>query len=152
MFGLISLSKLLEFEVQLNFFLFFRVFEPMTDYKLSDIETCSAANNGTCLSLKPDQSKAFGDYQYFLSFGGDQYLDIPLAIDAAYGPRGLVSISSTFYPRLFCMKVFLAAFLYMHVSRKKLRKAISYKKFACKILMKLTLDSSNGPFYITSFL
>jgi hypothetical protein len=42
------------------------------------------------LAPKSDQSKAFGDYQYFLSFGGDQYLDIPLAIDAAYGTRGLI--------------------------------------------------------------
>ncbi len=102
---------MLEFEIQMKIFLFFRVFEPVTDYKLSDIGTCSAANNGTCLSLKPDQSKAFGEYQYFLSFGGDQYLDIPLAIDAAYGTRGLVSISSTFYVRLFCTIVVLAAFL-----------------------------------------
>ena len=37
-----------------------------------------------------DQPKAFGEYQYFLSFGGDQYLDIPLAIDAAYGIRGMI--------------------------------------------------------------
>ena len=51
--------------------------------------TCTASNN-TCLVPGYPQSKAFGDYQYFLSFGGDQYLDIPLAIDAAYGTRGLI--------------------------------------------------------------
>jgi hypothetical protein len=53
------------------------------------MDTCSS-EHGTCLALGEDQSKAFGDYQYFLSFGGDQYLDIPLAIDAAYGTRGLI--------------------------------------------------------------
>ena len=43
-----------------------------------------------CLANGKVESKAFGDYQYFLSFGGDQYLDIPLAIDAAYGIRGMI--------------------------------------------------------------
>jgi hypothetical protein len=46
--------------------------------------------NATCLAPVSGQSKAFGDYQYYLSFGSDQYLDIPLAIDAAYGTRGLI--------------------------------------------------------------
>ena len=53
------------------------------------MDSCSLAD-GACLALGEDQSKAFGEYQYFLSFGGDQYLDIPLAIDAAYGTRGLI--------------------------------------------------------------
>ena len=53
------------------------------------MDSCSLGD-GTCLALGEDQSKAFGEYQYFLSFGGDQYLDIPLAIDAAYGTRGLI--------------------------------------------------------------
>ena len=47
--------------------------------------TCGKTNDA-CL----DESKAFGDYQYFLSFGGDQYLDIPLSIDAVYGTRGMI--------------------------------------------------------------
>lgn len=38
----------------------------------------------------PEEPRLFGDYQYYISFGGDQYLDIPLAIDAAYGTRGLI--------------------------------------------------------------
>jgi len=49
-------------------------------------ETCPG-DSGTCLE---EQSRAFGDYQYFISFLGDQYLDIPLAIDAIYGTRGLI--------------------------------------------------------------
>jgi len=49
-----------------------------------------------------------------------------------------VSISSTFYPSLFRTKVFSAAFLWLHVSRKKQRKALSYEKGAHKMLMKLT--------------
>ena len=57
---------------------------------LSNLNHCSLVN-GTCLALEEwDQPKAFGEYQYFLSFGGDQYLDIPLAIDAAYGIRGMI--------------------------------------------------------------
>jgi hypothetical protein len=50
----------------------------------------------------------------------------------------LVSISSTFYACLFCTKVFLAAFLHLHVSRKKLLEALLYEKWARKMLMKLT--------------
>ena len=49
----------------------------------------------------------------------------------------LLSISSTFYERLFCTKVFSAAFFYLHVSRKKLRKALLYEKCIPKMLMKL---------------
>jgi len=36
------------------------------------------------------------------------------------------------------MKVFLAAFLLLHVSRKKRLEALSYKKYVRKMLMKLT--------------
>lgn len=57
--------------------------------KFYNINYSSAAND-TCLATGSPQPKAFGDYQYYLSFGGDQYLDIPLAIDAAYGTRGMV--------------------------------------------------------------
>jgi hypothetical protein len=48
-----------------------------------------------------------------------------------------ISISSTFYARLFCTKVFLTPFLYLHVIRKKLLKALSYERCARKMLMKL---------------
>jgi len=51
--------------------------------------SCSISND-TCVVPGFERPKAFGDYQYFLSFGGDQYLDIPLSIDAAYGTRGLI--------------------------------------------------------------
>ena len=57
--------------------------------KQQSFNYCSLSNE-TCLAPKEDQSKAFGDYQYYLSFGGDQYLDMPLAIDAAYGIRGMI--------------------------------------------------------------
>ena len=33
--------------------------------------------------------RAFGDYQYYASFGGDQYLDLPAAIDNIYGTSGI---------------------------------------------------------------
>jgi len=47
-------------------------------------------------------------------------------------------ISSTFCMQIFCLKVLRAAFFYIHVTREKLPKRLSYKKFACKMLMKLT--------------
>ena len=52
---------------------------------ISDLSQCSTEN---CLSK--ESGRFFGDYQYFLSFGGDQYFDLPLAIDAIYGTRGLI--------------------------------------------------------------
>ncbi len=50
----------------------------------------------------------------------------------------LESISSTFYARIFCMKVLCAACCYLHVTREKLPKSLLYEKGACKMLMKLT--------------
>ncbi len=51
-----------------------------------------------------------------------------------------VSISSTFYIRIFCANNISAAFLYyMYV--KKLPKQHSYEKFVHKMLMKLTHSS-----------
>jgi hypothetical protein len=50
-----------------------------------ELSQCSTEN---CLSK--ESGRFFGDYQYFLSFGGDQYFDLPLAIDAIYGTRGLI--------------------------------------------------------------
>ncbi len=49
-----------------------------------------------------------------------------------------VSISSTFYARIFCLNVFSAAFLYLRVSRKSCAKHLHMKKFAHKMFMKLT--------------
>jgi hypothetical protein len=52
-----------------------------------------------------------------------------------------VSISSTLYAQIFRTKVLLAAFLYLRsvfVTKEKLLKALSYEKFAHKMLMKLT--------------
>jgi hypothetical protein len=34
--------------------------------------------------------RAYGDYQYYLSFGGDQYFDIPNIIENNFGVLGLV--------------------------------------------------------------
>jgi len=50
----------------------------------------------------------------------------------------LWSLSSTFYVRIFCMKVLFAAFFYLHVTREKLPKRLSYEKGAHKMLLKLT--------------
>ncbi len=50
----------------------------------------------------------------------------------------LWSISSTFYASIFCTKLLCAAFFYLHVTREKLPKRLSYKKSVCKTLMKLT--------------
>ena len=51
---------------------------------------CPLEDSSSCLQGFQAEPRLFGDYQYFLSFGGDQYLDIPLAIDAVYGTRGLI--------------------------------------------------------------
>jgi len=48
----------------------------------------------------------------------------------------LVSISSTFY---FSYKRRFGSFFYVHVTREKLPKQRSYKKFVRKMLMKLTI-------------
>jgi hypothetical protein len=69
----------------------------------------------------------------------------------------LRSISSTFYASIFCMKVFRESFFYLHVTREKLPKRLSYKKGALKMLIKLTLNlrnnitiDNNGPIYQSS--
>jgi hypothetical protein len=49
----------------------------------------SLADNGNKELAIADQSRAFGDYQYYLSFGGDQYLNIPAAVDGIIGVSGL---------------------------------------------------------------
>ncbi len=50
-----------------------------------------------------------------------------------------LSISSTFYARVFRTKVFSAAFFLVTFWQKK---ALSYKKLMCKMLMKLTPGGS----------
>jgi len=49
-----------------------------------------------------------------------------------------VSISSTFYTHIFCMKVFCTAFFYLHVTREKLPKRLPFQKGVRKTMMKLT--------------
>ena len=44
----------------------------------------------TCLATTSQDPKAFGDYQYYMSFGGDQYFDLNKVIDAIYGASGLI--------------------------------------------------------------
>ena len=56
---------------------------------LSFFDACSSANS-TCLAEGSEASRAYGDYQYYMSFGGDQYFDLNRAIDAIYGASGLI--------------------------------------------------------------
>jgi hypothetical protein len=51
---------------------------------------CSSTHNGTCSAILPTDPRAYGDYQYYLSFGGDQYFDIPNIIENNFGVLGLV--------------------------------------------------------------
>ena len=44
-------------------------------------ESCSTTDVGL--------PKAFGDYQYYWSFGGDQYFNLPAAIDNIFGTQGI---------------------------------------------------------------
>jgi len=48
------------------------------------------------------------------------------------------SISSTFYMHIFCIKVLCTAFFYLHLTREKWTKSLSYEKGVRKTLMKLT--------------
>ena len=36
-----------------------------------------------------DLSRAYGDYQFYLSYGGDQYFNVPRVIDNVFGPPGI---------------------------------------------------------------
>ncbi len=54
-------------------------------------------------------------------------------------PVGPWSILSTFYEKIFCTKMVPAAFYYLHVTREKLPKRLSYEKGTRKMLMKLIL-------------
>ena len=53
----------------------------------------------------------------------------------------LVSISSTFYGTVFCMRVLSYIRQSQNVTREKLCKALLYEKGTCKMLMKLTPGS-----------
>ncbi len=37
-------------------------------------------------------SRAYGDYQYYLSFGGDQLMNVPSSIDGIFGVSGLMTL------------------------------------------------------------
>jgi len=54
----------------------------------------------------------------------------------------LVSISSTFYASIFCPKFWRQKFTKPNKSREKLLNLVSYKKQACKTLIKWTAASS----------
>jgi len=55
------------------------------------------------------------------------------------------SILSTFYSRIFRMKVLCTYFFYLHVTREKLQKKdFCTKKGSCKMLMKLTIAFACG--------
>ena len=48
--------------------------------------------DGTCLGIGLDEARAsstYGAYQYYLSFGGDQFFNIPTIIDNNFGVLGL---------------------------------------------------------------
>ena len=51
----------------------------------------NATSGGAISEL--DSSRAFGDYQYYVSYGGDQYFNLPAAIDNIFGASGI-------YPQL----------------------------------------------------
>ena len=45
-----------------------------------------------------ESSREFGDYQFYMSFGGDQYFDLPASIDSNYGVLGQVTqVSNAFF-------------------------------------------------------
>jgi hypothetical protein len=62
------------------------------------------------------------------------------------------SISSTFYARFFNQYPFAKKSQSQNVTREKLRKALSYKKFAHKMLMKSTPGWGNFPDVMVWFL
>jgi len=37
----------------------------------------------------PGVPRAFGDYQYYVSLGGDQYFNLPASVDAIFGASGV---------------------------------------------------------------
>lgn len=46
-------------------------------------------NDTAVADLDLDQLRAFGEYQYYLSYGGDQYFNVPRVIDNVFGPPGI---------------------------------------------------------------
>lgn len=57
--------------------------------KIAPLAICNAADS-SCLADTSAEAKAYGDYQYYMSFGGDQYFDLNRAIDAIYGSTGIL--------------------------------------------------------------
>ncbi len=47
----------------------------------------SRASNTSAIS-----SRAYGDYQYYVSFGGDQLMNVPSGIDGIFGVSGLMTL------------------------------------------------------------
>ena len=43
-------------------------------------------------------ARAFGDYQFYLSYGGDQLFNLPFAVDSNFGVSGQISqVSNSFF-------------------------------------------------------
>ena len=43
----------------------------------------------SCLASVSEEPRLYGDYQYYLSFGGDQYFDMPNIIENNFGILGI---------------------------------------------------------------
>jgi len=71
---------------QCDFFVHSYYYNP----SLAVLHSCAGANSTCLASAGSETSKAYGDYQYYMSFGGDQYFDLNRAIDAIYGSGGLI--------------------------------------------------------------
>ncbi len=76
----------------------------------------------------------FSAYNLALKFFVERIFAQKLLAKCCWNWLQQVSISSTFYLSLFCAKKFQSQYLTI----EKMRKTLSYKKFARKMLMKLT--------------
>ena len=94
-------------------------------------EECFDCGNRNCLV---GECRASQIQDYYKAYLYD--LDKLNLVKLAFG--GKVSISPTFYERLFCTKVFRAAFLYLHCRFKLFRCKEIGAKAARKMLVKLT--------------
>lgn len=83
------LVKPSKYSGQIRFNYFRNSTEAKLNTALSPLSFCGGSNS-TCLIESSGDSKKFGDYQYFMSFGGDQYFDLNKAIDAIFGASGLI--------------------------------------------------------------
>ena len=54
------------------------------------VESCKGKITDSCLASVSEEPRLYGDYQYYMSLGGDQFLDIPTVIDNNFGIQGIV--------------------------------------------------------------